>query len=1472
MSDSDSSATTDNTSFKRNYVRTEVHVHPDDKNTAAIKRKQSKTLEQYAAMEQSENSDQSELELNTMQGPSSSKKRKTSQALEDLVQQKVNEILSKQQYWQAIPNSLRFGSSHITAKNDIVPSFDPEKSDITSTNWLHKIEQLGMIHSWDDATKSYYMQSKLSGVAKIWYNALRDYNKTWDEWKISVAEAFPSHEYFVDNLKKMMERKKVENETMMHYYYSKCILIRKCEISDTNAVSCIIDGLPLGIQGAAKAGNYRTPEELFQGFLSKLESDSIFKGSHASTKRDTLKDVVCYICNKPGHVGRRCRLRAQYSKFSYSANRPFKKCANCGKNGHLKEDCWFVKNATVKTLQRQVNDFYHIPITINNIECNGYLDTGSQINVAQVSLLNKLNIELDTPNTCIIGFGNQIVYPLGQALVNINFNNFTIATVVHFVNVNMGKIDIIIGQPVINNDNVELLINGTRVELKRSDKNNTNFNKFPVKIIKSITIPPKTTAPVQVKNDSSSDLIIPAKECHHYSIPTTFTNTPVFTINVTNTGHKNIILESNSIVTRGYQMLHDEMTCCNNHISIIARIETSKIKVDHIKKTYIPYLFSLLNKFSNCFATNTSELGITDVIEFDINLISQEPIFYKPYRLSEKEKQIVRQKIKDLLDNNIIRESKSCYASPAILVKKKNGDYRIAVDYRKLNNITRKDRYPLPHIEDHIGRLKGYKYFCVLDMTQGYYQVPVAEGSITKTAFVTPDGQYEFLRMPFGVCNAPATFQRLLNSVLGNLRHEKVVVYLDDILIPSHTVEEGLEILETILKLFDEANLKLNLDKCLFFEVSIEYLGYEINEFGIRPGQRKINAVLNFPTPKNVHQIRQFLGLSSYFRKFIKNHALIVQPLCQLLKKNVEWQWGEPQVKAFETIKKLLTNRPLLSIFDVNLKTELHTDASSKGIAGILMQHHKQGLKPVMYYSRATTKEESVYHSYELETLAVVEAIKRFRVYLTLIHFIIVTDCSAVRSTFSKKDLLPRIARWWLTIQEYDFEIEHRPGSKMQHVDALSRNLDNQHVLTLNTEDWISCIQAQDDEIRSIKKRLEQDNPDPQLRKLYSQKNGRLYRKTADGLNKLVIPKYARFNLLRKYHDDIGHIGLNKCEILVKSRFWFKGMTRFIKKYVKACLDCAYKRGQYGKKEGYLFPIQKPTEPLHTWHIDHLGPFCKSSGFSYILVIVDSFSKYLFARPTKTTNGKEAIHNLKDLFSLFGVPKRIISDCGKAFKSNNFKEFCLEYKIKHVLNTVSSPRSNGQVERYNRTLLEAINISIEDELEWYFKLPNVVWGINNTTNSSTGFTPHKLMFGFERNILGDLGEDNITINRENDRENAKNSMDKQSEQMKKHFDAKRKKSKEYKIGSLVLWSGANKDQKDICRKTKIRYGGPYKISKVLGNDRYQIVALKGMKGYQKYKAVVSAEQLRPWTGGVIHDSDTESEVNSTDELIDLLEG
>jgi len=374
------------------------------------------------------------------------------------------------------------------------------------------------------------------------------------------------------------------------------------------------------------------------------------------------------------------------------------------------------------------------------------------------------------------------------------------------------------------------------------------------------------------------------------------------------------------------------------------------------------------------------------------------------------------------------------------------------------------------------------KLFTNLDnMFSGYYQLPMSKDAIKKTSFITPDGQYEFKRMLFGLANGPSVYQRMINQVLGPLRFTIAMVFMDDVLIPSRTVEEGLANLEIVLKLFSEANLTLNPNKCNFLCTKIEYLGFDIFEGTIAPSKKKYWAVTNFPRPRDVHNVRQYLGFTGYFRRYVQQYAQIEKPLTHLLHKNVTWEWTQDQEEAFIKLKQVLTDKPVLQLYDPLAETEVHCDASQLGLGAILLQRDEQALMhPVVYASRQTTAEEARYHSTELKTLAAVWSFQKFRTYLIGRKFKVVTDCVAVRWTFSKKNIVPGIARWWLQTMDFDFEVEHPAGDKMNHVDALSRNpnkceemadeTEKLYVLlnTLSDEDWLTIAQRQDKKVTEI--------------------------------------------------------------------------------------------------------------------------------------------------------------------------------------------------------------------------------------------------------------------------------------------------------------------------------------------------------------------------------------------------------------------
>ncbi|CAH2102350.1 unnamed protein product [Euphydryas editha] len=451
-------------------------------------------------------------------------------------------------------------------------------------------------------------------------------------------------------------------------------------------------------------------------------------------------------------------------------------------------------------------------------------------------------------------------------------------------------------------------------------------------------------------------------------------------------------------------------------------------------------LLSLLKEFSHAFIDS---LPRTRVTSGELIIRLQDPnrtVYRRPYRLSSDERQIVRSKVRELMEANVIRPSHSPFASPILLVKKRDGSDRMVVDYRELNSNTVPDRFPLPLIADQVARLSGASFYTCLDCASGFNQIPIRDpDSIERTAFITPDGQFEYLAMPFGLRNAPGVFQRAVSSALGDLVFSYVVLYLDDILIPSVSEEQGLCRLREVLEALTKAGFSLNISKCSFLKRHVEFLGYDIAAGELRPNPRKIEALTKLPPPQNIHELRQFIGLASYFRKFIKSFSQIMTPLF-LLVTNKQFTWNPEHERIRQQIISVLTTKPVLTIFNPDLPTELHTDASASGYGVILFQKTDDQLLVVEYFSKRTTKAESKYHSYELETLAVVNAVKHFRHYLQGRHFEVVTDCNSLKASRNKVDITPRVHRWWAFLQAFDFQIRYREGRRMAHVDFLSRN------------------------------------------------------------------------------------------------------------------------------------------------------------------------------------------------------------------------------------------------------------------------------------------------------------------------------------------------------------------------------------------------------------------------------------------------
>ncbi|KAK8787039.1 hypothetical protein V5799_023187 [Amblyomma americanum] len=755
-------------------------------------------------------------------------------------------------------------------------------------------------------------------------------------------------------------------------------------------------------------------------------------------------------------------------------------------------------------------------------------------------------------------------------------------------------------------------------------------------------------------------------------------------------------------------------------------------------------LLKLLNQHRECFATNIEELGCTNLTEMDIVLKEgSTPVSSRPYRTSKEERETMQKIVSEWKAAGIATESRSPYASPVLLVRKENGEPRLVVDYRKLNAKTVKDKYPLPLIDDAVEQLAGSKLFTTVDLVHGFLPIPLKESAKEKTAFVTPDGTWNFERFIFGLSNGPTEFQRLMNTALGNLRNTIAACYFDDILVPANNFEEMLEKLTKVLRALRDAGLALRLSKCRFADNRVEYLGFVIGEGGVRPGSDKVRAIDEFSVPKDLHEVKRFLGLTSFFRRFVPRYAALSEPLSRLTRKREAFHWDQDQEDAFQALKSALTSHPVLQVYSTKARTEAHIDACANGLAGILLQADENDvLHPVYYVSKKTSPAERFYHSSKLELLAIVWTVERLRPFLVGIEFTLVTDCQALVYLNAAKTLKPQTARWFDMLQEYTFDIRHRPGSKMEHLDAMSHTAvedpsdpwDN--VIADKLDMWMTIslhyqaliYQRSDEEVRRIattteKKSCDRIAEERALAQNFVLKEGRLFRETeADGKKKLlyVMPKSMRKSVCVKFHDLEGHFGLDQTLAKISETCWFPGMRR-----------C-----QVEKKRDSCTPSLE-RRSLETIHADNLGPFVRSKkGNKYILVVIDNLAKYVKLFLPRDTSAKSVIKSCEDFTLSCGLPERIITDRGTCFTSKAFEEFCKTRDIQQVLNSTRHPRANGQVERVNRTFVPTIVTTMDgnDQREWDIGLKGVEAFLNTSHNKSTGRTSFEVFYGYNPEI------------------------------------------------------------------------------------------------------------------------------------------
>ena len=745
-------------------------------------------------------------------------------------------------------------------------------------------------------------------------------------------------------------------------------------------------------------------------------------------------------------------------------------------------------------------------------------------------------------------------------------------------------------------------------------------------------------------------------------------------------------------------------------------------------------LLSLLNKYADVISKNSQDLGRTNVIEHRIDTGDHSPIKSAPYHAPQTTKDKIDEMVQEMMDNDVIEESFSPWSSPIILVKKKDGSFRFCVDFRKLNSITRKDAYPLPRVDDVIDVLVGSKYFTTIDTVSGFWQVGMSEKDKEKTAFTTPRGLYQFKVMPFGLSNAPGTFQRLMDKVLKGLNWKKCVVYLDDIIIFSKTFEEHLIRLEQVLLRLRSANLKIQPSKCHFANHEVNFLGFKVTKDGLRPNQERVEAISHLPPPTNVTETRRFLGFVSYYRRFIKNLSTVAKPLFDLCTKKSKFNWTPECQHSFDKLKDLLCTSPILRYADPSKDFVLQCDASGTAIGAVISQCDGNDVEhPIAYASRTLSPAERRYSNSEREALAILWASSYFRHYLYGKNCKIFTDHKALVSINRMKNPEGRLSDILSKLQNIGINhtILYRRAMDNSNADFLSRI----NSIQISAFDWVK-EQSVDPNLKQI---IDQAVTQPLVKfnDFYLNEAGVLVQNIA-GEEKIVVPEHLRSEVCRLGHDHplAGHMNAARTVKRICKTFFWPNMNRDIHDHVKCCFVCQTCKLNGKAPKAPLKSIHS-TSPWKDVQLDFEGPFsCSKKGNYYILVATDLFSRWCIALATKTNDAETVARFIfKEICCQHGTPHRIIMDRGSHFENQVIDSLCKLLRIDKAHSTPYHPMAQGGVERQNRTIKQMLRCYVQDQPEeWDEFLPQLIFAYNTMEHSSTRVSPFEVLRGLKPDL------------------------------------------------------------------------------------------------------------------------------------------
>ena len=900
-----------------------------------------------------------------------------------------------------------------------------------------------------------------------------------------------------------------------------------------------------------------------------------------------------------------------------------------------------------------------------------------------------------------------------------------------------------------------------------------------------------------------------------------------------------------------------------------------------------PAFATLIKEYADVFAPIPAgvppDRGIGHVIPLAEGSM---PAYRGMYRLSPVELTECCTQIRDLLEKKLIEPSTSPFSAPILFVSKPDGGLRMCLDFRMLNTMTMKNKAPLPRVDDLFDKLGGCNYFSSLDLQSGYHQIRIPDADVHKTAFNSPLGHFQWRVLTFGLTNAPATFQAEMNKIFSKQLNKFVLVYLDDILIYSKTLEDHLKHMRIALQVLRDAKLYAKLSKCEFCLPEVAFLGHLVGKDGIKVDPKKIKAVMNYPRPRTVTEVRSFLGLCNYFRKYVRGYSHIAHPLTELTTRDKTLStWTVVHDRCFEQLKKALTEAPVLKIADFNKPFTIISDASIIGTGAVLLQDDQ----PIAYCSAKLTKPEKNYFTTEQELLGVIHALEEFRCYVEGgKHTVtLVTDHNPNTFLRSQITLSRRQARWVEFMERFDYKWQYIPG-RDNMADPLSRTPTFALINLLNRVDGIAGVEEEESSIDLPTDWLRESALEKAIKAAYAadplfstKRPNKFMHLDDDGLwrrgafasiSKIVIPDNSsvRHAIMKELHDSklAGHLGVKRTYNLVSRYFYWRGMFKYVEEYVQSCHSCQMMKSTNVKPAGLLQPLHIPAYPFQSVSMDLITGLPKTSNkFDTIVVMVCRLTKYVILIPTVEKLSAEGFAQLwvDHLVSKHGCPESIVSDRDVRFTSAFWKTLNGLVGAEAHMSTAFHPQSDGQTERMNRLLEETLRHFVcYNQSDWDSHLQMASFAINNAVNGSTKDSPFHLLKGFHPRLpcsfagmFKPRNENGLNPSaiRFNDRiqaslATAKHALLVAQQNQKVHAD-KRRMHLDLKVGDWVMLSTKNlrlkKDDRTMARRKLLpKFIGPYKVTEAIGLSGKEVAFRLGLPEHCRIHDVFHVSLLRPY--------------------------